>query len=87
MLTTIYFAGLEEEFANASQIKKIFYFAINLFFCLFSKDSFILALGGLELTLKTWKVSKRFLCSYCLSFSIASITGIIQHIKHKEKVL
>lgn len=32
MLTTIYFAGLEEEFANASQIKKIFYFAINLFF-------------------------------------------------------
>lgn len=87
MLTTIYFAGLEEEFANASQIKKIFYFAINLFFCLISKDSFILALDGLELTLKTWKVSKWFLCSYCLSFSIASITGIIQHIKHKEKVL
>lgn len=56
VLTTIYFAGLEEEFANASQIKKkIFYFAFNLFVCLFSRDSFILALNGLELTLKIWK--------------------------------
>lgn len=55
ILNTIYFAGLEEEFANASQRKKkILYFIIYLSICLFSRDSFTLALAGLKLTLKIW---------------------------------